>query len=165
MIAFTHRTPAIQPGSPALEEARAHDPRTAMHLIEKLERENGKRALPGVHVGDTVEVHYLIKEGDKERVQLFTGVVLCRKNKGIAATFTVRRIVQGEGVERIFPVHSPFIADIKVRRRHHVHRSKLYYLRERSGKSARMRERIVLKDGELVPGEATAAPAPAATKA
>ncbi|MSR45807.1 MAG: 50S ribosomal protein L19 [Planctomycetes bacterium] len=116
-----------------------------------------KKTPPAFDVGDTVDVHVRIQEGDKERVQLFTGIVLCKKNRGIAATFTVRRIVQGEGVERIFPLHSPFVADIKVKRRHHVHRSKLYYLRERSGKSARMRERIDMKE-LLVPGEATAAP-------
>ena len=127
-----------------------------------------KKNPPAFEVGDTVDVHVRIQEGDKERVQIFTGIVLAKKNSGIAATFTVRRIVQGEGVERIFPIHSPFVADVKVKRRHHVHRSKLYYLRNRSGKSARMRERIELKDGtaadELVPGEATApaAAAPAA---
>jgi len=114
-----------------------------------------KKDPPAFEVGDTVDVHVRIQEGDKERVQLFTGIVLCKKRTGIAATFTVRRIVQGEGVERIFPIHSPFVADVKVRRRHHVHRAKLYYLRDRSGKSARMRERIDLKD-EMVPGEAAA---------
>ncbi len=122
-----------------------------------------KKSTPTFDVGDTVDVHVRIQEGDKERIQLFSGVVLCKKSSGIAATFTVRRIVQGEGVERIFPIHSPFVADVKVRRRHHVHRAKLYYLRDRSGKAARMRERIDVKD-ELVPGEktslASAAPAP-----
>lgn len=121
------------------------------HAVESFKKKNP----PEFGVGDTVDVHVRIQEGDKERVQLFSGIVLCMKNKGIAQTFTVRRIVQGEGVERIFPVHSPFIADVKVRRRHHVKRAKLYYLRDRSGKSARMRERIDLKDGELVPGEAS----------
>jgi large subunit ribosomal protein L19 len=126
------------------------------HAVESFK----KKSPPEFGVGDTVDVHVRIQEGDKERVQLFSGIVLCVKNTGIAKTFTVRRIVQGEGVERIFPVHSPAIADVKVRRRHHVHRSKLYYLRDRSGKSARMRERIEDKDGEVVPGESTgAAPA------
>ncbi len=119
-----------------------------------------KATAPEFDVGDTVDVHVRIQEGDKERIQLFTGIVLCKKRTGIAATFTVRRIVQGEGVERIFPIHSPFVADVKVKRRHHVQRSKLYYLRTRSGKSARMRERIELKD-EIVPGETTAATPPA----
>lgn len=119
-----------------------------------------KAKTPEFKVGDTVDVHVRIQEGEKERIQLFTGVVLCRKNGGVAATFTVRRIVQGEGVERIFPVHSPFVADIKVRKRSVVHRSKLYYLRGRSGKSARMKERIDKKD-LVIPGEATSAAAPA----
>ena len=119
-----------------------------------------KKKEPEFRVGDTVDVHVRIQEGEKERIQLFTGVVLCRKNSGISATFTVRRIVQGEGVERIFPVHSPFVADVKVRKRSIVRRSKLYYLRDRSGKSARMRERIEGRE-EIVPGELTPAPAPA----
>jgi len=119
-----------------------------------------KKKEPEFRVGDTVDVHVRIQEGEKERIQLFTGVVLCRKNSGIAATFTVRRIVQGEGVERIFPVHSPFVADVKVKKRSVVHRSKLYYLRNRSGKSARMRERIDAKE-EIVPGETAPAPEPA----
>ncbi len=123
-----------------------------------------KKDAPQFDVGDTVDVHVRIQEGDKERIQLFTGIVLCKKSSGIAATFTVRRIVQGEGVERIFPIHSPFVADVKVKRRHHVQRSKLYYLRTRSGKSARMRERIDLKE-EVVPGEATATAAPATSAA
>lgn len=125
-----------------------------------------KKAPPNFDVGDTVDVHVRIQEGDKERIQVFTGIVLCRKNSGVRETFTVRRIVQGEGVERIFPLHSPFVADVKVRRRSVVHRSKLYYLRERAGKSARMREKITGKGEtvEVVPGEATAPPvaAPAA---
>lgn len=119
-----------------------------------------KKEPPSFDVGDTVDVHVRIQEGDKERIQLFSGVVLCKKNSGISETFTVRRIVQSEGVERIFPLHSPFVADVKVKRRHHVHRSKLYYLRDRSGKSARMRERIEFKDEGA--GEAAAKPAAAA---
>jgi large subunit ribosomal protein L19 len=120
-----------------------------------------KKTLPEFSVGDTVDVHVRIQEGEKERIQLFTGVVLCRKSKGIGATFTVRRIVQGEGVERIFPIHSPFVADVKVKKRSIVRRSKLYFLRDRSGKSARMRERIA----EIVPGEAPPAPESAAPRA
>lgn len=125
-----------------------------------------KKDPPKFDVGDTVDVHVRIQEGDKERIQVFTGVVLCCKNTGIRSTFTVRRIVQGEGVERIFPVHSPFVADVKVKKRSIVHRSKLYFLRDRAGKSARMRERIDVKGGlaELVPGETTAAPAPVAAR-
>jgi large subunit ribosomal protein L19 len=123
-----------------------------------------KKKLPEFRVGDTVDVHVRIQEGEKERIQVFTGVVLARKNAGIGATFTVRRIVQGEGVERIFPLHSPFVADVKVRKRSTVRRSKLYYLRERAGKSARMREQIETKE-ELVPGEASPAAVPASAGA
>jgi large subunit ribosomal protein L19 len=125
-----------------------------------------KKKTPEFRVGDTVDVHVRIQEGEKERIQLFTGVVLCRKNSGISETFTVRRIVQGEGVERIFPLHSPFVADVKVKKRSIVHRSKLYYLRNRQGKSARMKERIDTRE-EVVPGESVpaAVPAPAAANA
>ena len=123
-----------------------------------------KKKTPEFRVGDTVDVHVRIQEGEKERIQLFTGVVLSRKHAGIRATFTVRRIVQGEGVERIFPLHSPFVADVKVKKRSIVRRSKLYYLRNRAGKSARMKERIDTRE-EIVPGEAAAAPEPASAGA
>ncbi len=123
-----------------------------------------KTETPQFKVGDTVDVHVRIQEGEKERIQLFSGVVLCRKNAGIGATFTVRRIVQGEGVERIFPLHSPFVADVKVRKRSIVRRAKLYYLRDRSGKSARMRARIEGSD-EAAPVAAPAAKAPTPARA
>jgi large subunit ribosomal protein L19 len=111
-----------------------------MHLIEKIERENGKTNLPTTHVGDTVEVHYLIKEGDKERVQLFIGTIISVKGRGIRRNITVRRIVQGEGVERTFPAHSPRVKDITVTRRGEVRRAKLYFLRDRVGKQTRVKE-------------------------
>lgn len=111
-----------------------------MHLIEKLERELGKRELPSVHVGDTVEVHYLIREGDKERVQLFIGTIIAIKGRGIRRTINVRRIVQGEGVERIFPLHSPRVKDVVITRRGEVRRAKLYFLRDRVGKKTRVKE-------------------------
>ena len=111
-----------------------------MHLIEKIERENGKRELPQIHVGDTVEVHYLIKEGDKERVQLFTGTIIAMKGRGIRRSITVRRIVQGEGVERSFPLHSPRVKDVVITRRGEVRRAKLYFLRDRVGKKTRVKE-------------------------
>jgi len=111
-----------------------------MDVIDAIEGELGKKDLPAVHVGDTVEVHYLIKEGDKERIQLFIGTVIALKGRGIRQTLTVRRIVQGEGVERVFPVHSPRVKDVLVRRRGDVRRAKLYYLRERVGKRTRVRE-------------------------
>ena len=111
-----------------------------MHIIEKIEKENGKRQLPPVHVGDTVEVHYLIKEGDKERVQLFTGTIIAMTGRGIRRSITVRRIVQGEGVERSFPLHSPRVKDVVITRRGQVRRAKLYFLRDRVGKQTRVKE-------------------------
>lgn len=113
-----------------------------MQLIETIENELKKPAgaLPAVHVGDTVDVHYLIREGDKERVQIFTGTILALKGRGIRRSITVRRIVQNEGVERIFPLHSPRVIDILVTRRGDVRRSKLYYLRDRVGKKTRVKE-------------------------
>lgn len=116
-----------------------------MHLIDTLENELGKDRLPTVHVGDTVEVHYLITEGDKERIQLFIGTIIAMGGRGIRRTITVRRIVQGEGVERTFPLHSPRVKDVVVRRRGHVRRAKLYYLRERVGKMTRVRELLGAK--------------------
>lgn len=111
-----------------------------MHLIDELEKELGKSRLPAVHPGDTVEVDYLIREGDKERVQVFRGTVIRIRGRGIRRTITVRRIVQGEGVERVFPLHGPRIQDVRIVRRGDVRRAKLYYLRERVGKKTRVRE-------------------------
>lgn len=111
-----------------------------MHLIETIEKELGKRVLPSVHVGDTVEVHYLIREGDKERVQLFIGTIIAQSGRGIRRTIAVRRIVQGEGVERTFPLHSPRVKDVVVTRRGIVRRAKLFFLRDRVGKQTRVKE-------------------------
>lgn len=111
-----------------------------MHPTYDLEKELGKQSLPDVGVGDTVEVHYLIREGDKERVQLFIGTVIALKGRGIRRAITVRRIVQGEGVERIFPLHNPRVQNVVTTRRGEVRRSKLYFLRERVGKSTRLKE-------------------------
>ena len=96
---------------------------------------------PHFTIGDTVDVHTRIMEGDKERIQIFSGVVIARSGSGVAEMFTVRRIVAGQGVERKFPIHSPRIAKIDVKRGGVVRRAKLYYMRERSGKSTRLRER------------------------
>lgn len=98
---------------------------------------------PQFKAGDTVTVHYKIKEGDKERVQQFSGVVIQRKNERATATFTVRKISNGIGVERIFPIASPFIEKIDVNKVGKVRRAKLFYLRDRTGKSARIREKII----------------------
>jgi large subunit ribosomal protein L19 len=113
-----------------------------MSLIEDLGIQHGKDQLPAVHVGDTVEVHYLIKEGEKERVQLFTGTVLSVQGRGIAKAIVVRRIVQGEGVERIFPLHSPRVKDVQISRRGKVRQARLYYLRDRVGKQTRVTELV-----------------------
>ncbi len=115
---------------------------------------------PDFRVGDTVDVATKIVEGDKERVQVFNGLVIRRRGGGLSETFTVRRIVQGEGVERIFPLHSPRVVSVKVLRRGETRRSRLYYLRDRVGKATRLRE-ILGVIGDLDTGEA---PAPA-TKA
>jgi large subunit ribosomal protein L19 len=102
-------------------------------------------------IGDQVEVHLRIMEGEKERIQVYTGTVIARRGGGSRATFTVRRIVQGEGVERIFPLHSPRIAAVEVKRSGRVRRAKLYYLRQRVGKSTKLRERRARTGDEPAP--------------
>lgn len=109
-------------------------------LIETLEGEMTKDHVTTVTPGDTVEVHYLIREGEKERIQVFTGTVIAIQGSGIRRAIVVRRIVQGEGVERIFPLHNPRVEDIVVTRRGRVRRAKLYFLRDRVGKKTRVRE-------------------------
>jgi large subunit ribosomal protein L19 len=110
-------------------------------LIALVEEAAAKKDVPQFEIGDTVDVHQRILEGQKERVQIFNGVVIARRGEGMRAMFTVRRIVQGEGVERQFPLHSPKIAKIEVKRTGRVRRAKLYYLRDRVGKATRLRER------------------------
>jgi len=110
------------------------------HDLER--REVIKTDIPVFHVGDSVDVHVRIKEGDKERIQIFSGICIARKGGGLRETFTVRRIVEGEGVERIFPLHSPNVTKIEVKRAGKVRRAKLYYLRERVGKSTRIAEKL-----------------------
>ncbi len=109
-------------------------------ILQTVEDANKKQSLPKFNIGDTVTVHVRIVEGDKERVQPYTGVVIGRRGRGMGETFTVRRIVNNEGVERIFPLHSPKIANVDVVSSGHVRRAKLYYLRQRVGKSRRLRE-------------------------
>ena len=101
-----------------------------------------KSEVPAFNVGDTVKVHVLIKEGQRERIQIFEGTVIAKKNGGVAETFTVRRLSHGCGVERVFPLHSPKVAKVEVVRKGKVRRSKLYYLRDRVGKAAKVKERI-----------------------
>ena len=114
-------------------------------LIEAAEEGSRRTDIPKFRIGDTVAVEVKIVEGDKERVQAFIGVVIARRGRGMAETFTVRRIVNNEGVERVFPVHSPKIMDIKVMRSGKVRRAKLYFLRHRVGKARKLRERRVFK--------------------
>ncbi len=99
------------------------------------------RHVDAFEIGDTVDVHQRILEGQKERIQIYSGVVISRRGEGARAMFTVRRIVQGEGVERVFPLHSPRIAKVEIKRTGRVRRAKLYYLRDRVGKATRLRER------------------------
>jgi large subunit ribosomal protein L19 len=106
-----------------------------------VEEASSRKDVADFAIGDQVEVHQRILEGQKERIQVFSGVVIGRRGDGTRETFTVRRIVQGEGVERVFPLHSPKIAKIEVKRTGQVRRAKLYYLRKRVGKSTRLRER------------------------
>jgi large subunit ribosomal protein L19 len=110
-------------------------------IIEAVEKPSLKETAPQFEIGDTVDVHTRIVEGDKERVQVFSGTVIMRRGRGINETFTVRRIVNNEGVERIFPVHSPFIAKLVVKRGGESRRAKLFYLRDRVGKAVRLSEK------------------------
>lgn len=111
-------------------------------LIEAVESAQQKPEVTDFQIGDTVDVHQRILEGTKERIQIFQGIVIARRGQGLKEMFTVRRVVQGEGVERTFPVHSPKIAKIEIKRTGRVRRAKLYYLRDRVGKEAtRLRER------------------------
>ena len=114
-----------------------------MNIIDAVEKEQIKKEPPQFHVGETVDVRVRIVEGEKERIQVFSGVVIAKKGGGIRENFTVRRIVQGEGVERIFPLHSPKIVEVKVKTAGKVRRGKLYYLRDRSGKATRLKEKFV----------------------
>ena len=111
--------------------------------IQELEQAQLKNDLPEFGPGDTVRVQVRVKEGDRERLQAFEGVVIAKRNRGLNSSFTVRKISYGEGVERVFQVHSPLVASIEVRRRGDVRRAKLYYLRSRTGKSARIKQKII----------------------
>ncbi len=124
-----------------------------MNLLQQFERDQlqqllARRPVPDFRPGDTVRVHQRVIEGNRERVQVFEGVVIARRNRGINSSFTVRKISYGEGVERVFPLYSPRIEKIEVVRRGRVRRAKLYYLRERRGKAARIAERMTPRGGE-----------------
>lgn len=114
-----------------------------MNIIQKLEHEAiGDRKIPDFSPGDTVVVEVKVKEGDRERIQAYEGVVIARSNRGLNSSFTVRKISHGEGVERVFQVYSPSIGSISVKRRGNVRRAKLYYLRDLTGKAARIEEKV-----------------------
>ena len=119
-----------------------------MDVIKEIEKKHMKKDVPFFEVGDTVDVHVKVVEGQKERVQIFTGIVIGRSGSGTRETFKVRRIVQGEGVERTFPIHSPSVVNIVPKKHAKVRRAKLYYLRDRVGKAVRLKERRVDKRKE-----------------
>ncbi len=112
------------------------------NLIQELEAAQVRTDLPEFSPGDTLVVQVRVREGQRERLQAFEGVVIAKRNRGLNSSFTVRKISHGEGVERVFQTHSPMIAGIEVKRRGDVRRAKLYYLRERRGRSARIREKL-----------------------
>lgn len=122
-------------------------------IIEKLESQQLKKNITPFRVGDTIRVHLRIIEGDKERLQVFTGTVIARKGAGLSETFTVHRVAYGEGMERVFMLHSPRIAKIEVTKEGAVRRSKLYYLRGTSGKAAKVKARYRAKKGSEAPQE------------
>jgi large subunit ribosomal protein L19 len=129
-------------------------------LMAHVEAKHLRAKPPVFDVGDIVDVHQRIVEGDKERIQIFSGTVIMRKGDGINAMFTVRRIVNNEGVERIFPLHSPKVEKVDVKRKSRVRRAKLYFLRQRTGKATRLKEGdpIVLGESVAKPAAAEAAP-------
>jgi large subunit ribosomal protein L19 len=137
-----------------------------MRTLDAIEKDWHRKKPAKFDVGDSVDIHVKIIEGDRERIQIFAGVVIAKRHEGLGETFTVRRIVQGEGVERVFPLHSPKIAKVVVKRTGEVRRAKLYYLRKRVGKATRLRERrdavggeAQTKNGKKKASAATPAPA------
>ena len=124
------------------EAISAETPLTAQALIDQFEKSQQKKKVPEIFVGDTVRVGVRISEGNKERVQPYEGVIIAKRHGGLNQTITVRRIFQGVGVERVFMVHSPQVASIKVERRGKVRRAKLFYLRDRVGKATRVKQRF-----------------------
>ncbi len=112
-----------------------------MNIVNIIEKENERKDVPVFNIGDTVKVFFKIKEGDKERLQAYEGVVISRKNGSVRETFTVRRISYGVGIERTFPVHSPLIDHVEVVRKGKPRRAKLYYVRDLTGKAAKIKER------------------------
>jgi large subunit ribosomal protein L19 len=128
-------------------------------LLDKIESEQFRKDNANFNVGDSVRVHTKVVEGDKERIQIFAGVVIGRRGRGLNSTFTVRRISYGEGVERVFPVHSPRVEKIEVERKGHVRRAKLTYLRKRLGKGATLVKEREMRSGAAAQNAAAAAAA------
>lgn len=112
------------------------------NVIDEINREQMRKDVPDFAVGDTVQVQVAVREGNRERLQPFEGVVIAKRNRGLHSSFTLRKMSHGEGVERVFPMHSPVVASVKVKRRGDVRRAKLYYLRGRTGKAARIKEKV-----------------------
>jgi large subunit ribosomal protein L19 len=127
-----------------------------MTTIDRLEGELRRKDLPAFRPGDTVRVHVRIREGEKERTQMFEGVVIRRRGNGLSGSFVVRKISYGVGVERIFPLQSPVVEKVEIRSRGHVRRARLYYLRERVGKAARLRSKVRDVSSLVVPEEGVA---------
>ena len=113
-----------------------------LKIVETIGNEQMKKEVPAFRIGDTVKVHNLIKEGNRERIQIFEGTVIRKKNGGISETFTVRRVSYGVGVEKTFPIHSPNVVNVEVVRKGKVCRARLYYLRDRVGKASKVKEKL-----------------------
>lgn len=126
-----------------------------MNIIDAIEKEQMKKGVSPFSVGDQVDVSVKIIEGEKERIQVFSGVVIAKNGGGFKETFTVRRIVQGEGVERVFPIHSPKIVDIKVLKSGRIRRAKLYYMRKRTSKGTRLQEKFESTAPKTIPAQST----------
>ncbi len=113
-----------------------------MDALKLITQDSLKEKVPEFNIGDTVRVHVKIREGERERIQAFEGTVIAQRGSGVSETFTVRRVSYGVGIERVFPIHSPNVANVEIVRRGKVRRSKLYYLRQRVGKAAKVKERM-----------------------
>ena len=135
-----------------------------MRILDAIEKDWHRKKPAKFDVGDSVDVHVRIIEGDRERIQIFAGVVIAKRHEGLSETFTVRRIVQGEGVERIFPVNSPRVVDIVVKKKGNVRRAKLHYLRDRVGRGTRIEEKLGALEKEQAPAPAKKAEEPKAAE-
>jgi large subunit ribosomal protein L19 len=120
-----------------------------MRMLQEIEKEWTRKKPARFEVGDSVDIHVKIIEGDRERIQIFSGVVIAKRHEGLGETFTVRRLVQGEGVERVFPLNSPRVVDIVIRKKGNVRRAKLHYLRFRVGRGTRVEEKIGAMEKEM----------------